>query len=136
MAESEYYGGKFESENMTTSEMWKSAYQLMGTSRSSFPSQMLFGQNLLSKPIDIANAMNDFFLKKISKLKVNMGSTDDELLLELEQFLGDKNIPEGGFKLRELNDADVVKLIRSMKGKKSCGLDWICGYSLKKAAKE
>ena len=136
VAESEYFGGKFESENMTTSEMWKSAYQLMGTSRSSFPSQMLFGQNLLSKPIDIANAMNDFFLKKISKLKVDMGSTDDDPLLELEQFLGDKNIPEGGFKLRELNDADVVKLIRSMKGKKSCGLDWICGHSLKIAAKE
>ena len=43
VAESDYYGSKFENKDMTPSEMWKSAYQLMGFSRSSFPSQMLFG---------------------------------------------------------------------------------------------
>ena len=29
-----------------------------------------------------------------------------------------------------------MKLIKSMKGKKSCGLDWLWGYSLKLAAKD
>ena len=40
VAESDYFWSKFENR---TSDTWKSAYQLMGFSRSSFPSQMLFG---------------------------------------------------------------------------------------------
>ena len=30
----------------------------------------------------------------------------------------------------------MEKLLKSLKGKKSCGIDWICGYSLKLASKE
>ena len=90
VAEFDYYGSKFENKDMTSSEMWKSAYQLMGSSRSSFPSQMLFGQKLLSKPIDIANAMNDFFLKKISKIKGTIEDNEADPLGELEQFLEHK----------------------------------------------
>ena len=55
----------------------------------------------------------------------------DDALLELNSFLSDKNIPNQGFELKELSVNDVTKLIKKIKGKKSCGLDWICGYSLK-----
>ena len=54
----------------------------------------------------------------------------------LESYLENKNLPAEGFSLKELRDEDVVKLIKKLKGKRSCGLDWICGYSLKIVAKD
>ena len=121
---------------MSTSDMWKSAYQLLGSNRSSFPSQMMFGQKLLSKPLEIADGMNEFFVKKIEKLKVGIAASEDDPLSELNDFIASKNIPEGGFRFHELSEAEVIKLVKSLKGKKSCGLDWICGFTLKLAAQE
>ena len=33
-----------------------------------------------------------------------------------------------------IDEEFIKKLIKKLKGKKSCGLDWICGFSLKLAA--
>ena len=38
--------------------------------------------------------------------------------------------------MKEISEEETKKLIKSLKGKKSCGLDWICGYSLKLASNE
>ena len=85
----------------------------------------------------MAIAVNEFFLDKIVKLKSsNNDENSDDATKELESFLNDKNIPNEGFELKELSDEEVSKLVKKMKGKKSCGLDWICGYSLKIVAKD
>ena len=55
--------------------------------------------------------------------------------MELKRFLTSRKPPEDGFKFKEVNDEEILKLIKCLKGKKSSGLDWICGYSLKLAAK-
>ena len=113
--------------------MWNMSYKILGKKRSDFPSQMMFGCKLLSKPLLIANAMNDYFLSKISNLK-ETHFNDDDPVAELRHFLSGKQIP--GFSLREITDAETRKMIKKMKGKKSCGLDWICGFTLKLAAPE
>ena len=46
-----------------------------------------------------------------------------------------KNVPNEGFCLRELDDDNIKKLLKTLKEKKSLGLDWICGYSLKMSSK-
>ena len=133
-AKSDYYADKFKDDNMNSKEIWSQAYQVLGKNRSEFPSQMMFGTKLLSKPLEIADAMNNFFVEKISKLKEGPVNNEDPIR-ELRSFLGKRKIPEHGFKFRELEDGDVLKLIKRLKGKKSSGLDWICGYSLKIAGK-
>ena len=80
--------------------------------------------------------MNKFFIDKIAKLKQNAPATSETSLNELKTFLAGKSFPPGGFSLRELNHEEMEKLLKSLKGKKSCGIDWICGYSLKLASKE
>ena len=47
-----------------------------------------------------------------------------------------KSIQDEGFELLEVTEEEVSKLVRKIKGKKSCGLDWICGYSLKLVARD
>ena len=62
--------------------MWNDIKCLIGSARSQFPSQLLIGGKLLSKPLDMAVAMNNFFISKINDRKQNNtaeGSPTDEL---------------------------------------------------------
>ena len=81
--------------------------------------------------------MNKYFVDKIKKLKEEFHTADDasDSLPELRKYLSKKNVPNEGFCLRELDDDDIKKLLKTLKGKKSLGLDWICGYSLKMSSK-
>ena len=95
---------------------------------------MIFGK-LVTKPILLATGMNEFFVKKIADLKRNVTENDAEAANDiLKMFLSRKEIPPEGFKLKEITTEQMNKLIKGLKGKKSCGLDWICGFSLKIAA--
>ena len=130
-AESEHHKNKFKKNDLTSGDIWQGARQILGSVKSNFPTQILAGGKLLSNPLQMAIAVNKFFIDKIVQLKKDTPVNSDDALLELDSFLSDKNIPNQGFELKELSVNDVTKLIKKIKGKKSCGLDWICGYSLK-----
>ena len=131
-SEKEHYGNKFENANVETKTVWKTAYEVLGNFRSAFPSQILHCGKLFSNPTEIATEVNNYFVNKIKKLKEEFRANDDEdPIAELKQFLSKKSIPRDGFSLRKLSDEDMKNLIKTLKGKKSLGLDWICGFSLK-----
>ena len=81
----------------------------------------------------MATEVNKFFIDKIRQIKEELAPQNegDDPMKELKHFIKNKTIPEEGFKLQEVGEEDMKKLLKKMKGKKSCGLDWICGYSLK-----
>ena len=134
-AEKEYFKEKFSNDEATSSELWQTAYSVLGRVRSQFPSQIVVFGQLVSKPIEIATEMNKFFIQKIADLKTETEEAQPEdPTSELKTFLESKNIPEGGFRLREVTEDEMKHLIKGLKGKKLCGLDWICGYSLKLVA--
>ena len=136
-AEFNHHKSKFSDNDLEPGDVWKNAKQVLGTNRSSFPTQILAEGRLISKPLEIAKAVNKFFLEKIMKLKEKAQDNDHSNATDgLESYLKNKNLPAEGFSLKELRDEDVVKLIKKLKGKRSCGLDWICGYSLKIVAKD
>ena len=129
-AEANHFTEKFSSHDVDSKETWKATYQILGKCRSDFPSQMMFGTRLVSKLIEIANSLNKFFVNKIKALKTR-NIPVDESLEELNNFLSQKSIPEDGFKLQEINEETTKKLIKKLKGKKSCGLDWPLSSLLK-----
>ena len=136
-AKSNYYRGKFEDNSTSPKEIWKTAYSILGSSKSSFPSQIVINNQLISKPFDMASGMNQYFLNKIKKLKEeNQEELDFTKSTEkLDNFLAGKHVPEK-FSLTEINDEEMKLLIKSISGKKSLGMDWICSYSLKLVAKD
>ena len=81
--------------------------------------------------------MNKFFIDKVAKIKMKSPAIADPAtaISELKIFLEKKIFPHEGFVLKEVEDDDVEKSIKTLKGKKSCGMDWICGYTLKLASK-
>ena len=137
-AESDHNKSKFNKSDLSPADIWRGTKQILGSVKSNFPTQILAGGKLLSNPLKMATAVNEFFLDKIVKLKNidnNEGITDDATI-ELENFLSDRTVPDQGFALKELTEEDMRKLIKKIKGKKACGLDWICGFSLKLVAKD
>ena len=133
----DYYTNKFNDENCSSKSVWKTAYEVLGNYRSNFPSQILHGGRLLSNPSEIAQAVNEYFIDKIRKLKEEFNECvdEDESIPELKKYLSKKNVPNEGFSLRELDNDDMKNLLKTLKRKKSLGLDWICGYSLKISSK-
>ena len=131
-AKTHYYNEKFNESN-DSKEMWRISTSVLGKFRTNFPSQIMFDQKLLSRPIDIATEMNHFFLNKIKKLKGIR--IDDDPLTELKEYLSVKNIAKNQFKFKEVSKQKMQEILLLLKGKKSCGPDWICGYSLKIASK-
>ena len=115
-AEAEHHKNKFAKEDLSSSDIWQGAKQILGSVKSNFPTQILAGGKLLSNPLQMAKAVNEFFLNKIVKLKKDTPVNIDEAVKELETFLETKNIPEDGFVLKELLDEEVAKL-RKSKGK-------------------
>ena len=133
-AQVEYYKKKIEDEGSSKS-VWRTSFEILGNNKTSFPPQILHRGKLLSKPIEIATEVNEFFIDKIRKLKNEFETLDNtEPLTELKAYLSKKHVPEEGFHLKELTIDQTRKLLKSIKGKKSLGLDWICGYSLKLAS--
>ena len=121
-AEGNHYGDKFNDENANVKTVWKTAYEVLGNYRSSFPSQILHNGHLLSNPTVIATEVNNFFVTKIRKLKEEFeAGTDEDPTIELEKKLSKKNVPAEGFDL--INERKEV-----------IGLDWICGFSLKRTS--
>ena len=101
-----YYESKFADENASVGDVWKNAYTLLGSFRSSFPSHVVIFGNLVSKPIRLATEMNKYFIQKISEIKeesINNDTNHDEATIELKKFLRTKKLPQNEFKLREVN---------------------------------
>ena len=135
-AESDYFKSKYDDDSITPKDMWSTAYQILDKKRSDFPSQILIGKEIFSKPILIATAMNNFFIDKIAKLKETPRDISEDPLSELRKFLSKHPVPQEGFSFKQLSQHEVLKLLKSLKGKKSCGPDWICGFSFKLASEE
>jgi hypothetical protein len=81
----------------------------------------------------MATGMNNYFLNKIRKLKlendheINFEEATSKLTTFLATFL---------LSLLYGNDEEVKALIKTISGKKSLGMDWICSYSLKIVASD
>ena len=80
------------------------SYQILRKFRSDFPSQKMFGQKLVSKPIEIATEMNRFFIEKIKKSR----PVDSDPMKELHTFLTSKGNLENKFQL-EIIDHEQIK---------------------------
>ena len=103
-AEKVYHDKKFGEESFSKT-VWRTAYDVFGNQRTSFPSQILHWGRLLSNPKVIAAEVNQFFVDKIRQLKKEFASDDTEdPTIELKKFLSKINIPRDGFNLKELDD--------------------------------
>ena len=136
--EIEHYKTKFYQENPSTASLWKNANDFLNSSKKSFsntPHMIIQNGQTFTKPRDIANAINDTFLKKVKDLrdKVN-GVPDVDPKERLRKFLNKRDAEIPIFSLKKISKDTLRKILKKRKGNRSSGIDYIDGYSLKLAA--
>ena len=133
-----HYQNKFYQENPSTSTLWNTANDYLNTSKRSFsntPNIISYNNKIHTKPRDIANAINDAFLQKVQDLRAKIdGNTEIDPKERLQKFLDKREdeIPE--FNIKKISKQKLRKLLKKRKGNRSCGIDYIDGYSIKLAA--
>ena len=65
-------------------ELWRNVKSWLGWKNSGPPTQ-LFTDKIVSKPIEIANAMNNFFISKVKKLQQNLPKQKNDPLKFLKK---------------------------------------------------
>ena len=88
-----------------------------------------------SNPRDIANAINDTFLKKVKDLRDQVsGVPDIDPKERLKKFINKRNEEIPMFNLKKISQVTMRRILKKRKGNRSSGIDNIDGYSLKLAA--
>ena len=129
-----YFKNSFFDPSMTVRQSWKLAYKLLGKSNSKSPTKIKFENEIISHPLEVANAFSRVFFDKVDILRKQ---TEMEPIINpvvrLKTWLNKReNIPE--FSLRKIDIRELRKIVRkSLKPSRSHGADFIDSYSLKLA---
>ena len=118
--------------------MWRNVNDYLNTSKRSFsntPNLILHNNEVFTKPRDIANAINDAFIKKVKDLRGKVAENAEiDPKERLQHFLDKRTEEIPQFELKKINARQLRNLLKKRKGNRSCGIDYIDGYSIKLAA--
>ena len=134
----EHYKSKFYQADPSVSSLWNNVNDYLNTSKRSFsntPTISIHDNKIHTKPRDIANALNDAFLKKVKDLrgKVNE-NVDIDPKERLKNFLNKRETGIPDFNMKKITIKQLRKILQKRKGNRSCGIDYIDGFSIKLAA--
>ena len=128
----EYYRTKFYQENPSISSIWRSANDYLNTSKRSFsntPSIIKFNGRVLTSPREIANALNETFLKKVSDLRSTANSIPSlSPTQRLQKCLDKRETGITELSFRKINTSELRSILKKRKGNGSSGIDYIDGF--------
>ena len=130
----EYVKKEFDG-NPSSSNIWKSAYKILGMNSNKAPTQINDGGVLVNSPEKMANTFNRVFLDKVKKIrdKACQVATNINPVQRLRSWLNQRSSPLPEFELKPISIQKLRKIIKKMKGGRSHGIDYIDSYSLKLA---
>ena len=131
----EYFKDKLIDKDVITKEVWKVSDEILGQSKDLSPKQLSHNGDLISSPKIMARIFNEIFVNKVKKIKNNIPNyIIKDPLVRLRQWLGKREMPPSEFELKNINKEDLKRLVKKLKGSRSCGVDQIDSFSLKLAS--
>ena len=109
--------------------MWEAAKTFAGWKKSGGPTSLSVNGELTSKNDKMAQAQQDFFIKKIETHKKNIPPAKKDPLEYTRNFLKEKFVPEFG--IGSCFDFEVVRVIEKLNPTDACGEDDISSNCLK-----
>ena len=88
---------------------------------------------LCSKPSELSNIMNRYFVDKVKKIRSELPFSADDPLAMTRSLMRNKTCR---FRLKTVHPDLIMKLGNSLKNKKSCGIDDLDAYIIKLAKHE
>ena len=134
----EYYQTKFYNSEVSTASIWATVNDLLGTSSNSYssaPSMICYQGQVYTKPKSIYNALNQIFINKVKNLRNNTANFVHGAASErLRSWLRRRETDISNFVLQPICIQKLRKILKKLKGNRSCGNDFIDGFSIKMAA--
>ena len=129
--ENRYKQGQIKSTMNSPSDCWSMAKSFMNWNDSSGPpTQLLVNGQLLSKPAQLANEMNSFFMEKIKNIRKDMPSLSNTFS-ECYHIMRGKS---SKLWLQHVSVQAVTKLLKTLSNSKSVSIDGLDSYSVKVSA--
>ena len=94
------------------SRMWKEVRNILNWGSTGSPTQLSFNGHFLTKPQDIANAQNQFFINKVKNIKDQLPAPTIDPLAKLKELMKDRKCK---FKLKSVHPDTVEKVIDGLK---------------------
>ena len=130
--ETNHYKSKFYQEDPSISTQWRNVNDYLNTSNKSYsntPNIITHNGNTYTKPRDIANAINDTFLRKVQDLRSQVNAAPNiDPKDRLQNFLDKRNEDIPLFEIKKISPQTLRKILKKRKGNKSSGIDYIDGY--------
>ena len=130
-----YFKSKLTECKYNGKKLWNTLNDIMGRKPNSTASFIDTGESFLTKPSEIADYFNSFFINKVDKLRSEMSSTSNaSSYSNIEQkIMKGKNCQ---FELKKVNVEKVQELLSSIKNDKPAGKDDLDGKLLKMVASD
>jgi hypothetical protein len=123
---------KLDNKEVTEKEVWRTTKQFIGQTGSGPPTCIRIGNNITSKPIKIANALNEYFIEKVKKLRESLPQPTYDPIEVLKKI---QPMVTSEFKIVSATDDDILKIIKEANNSNSTGQDKI-SMNFIKAGKE
>ena len=130
-----YYNKKLSECLNDANMLWKTSYQILGQNRDLSPKQIVYDGNLISSPLQLAEAFNKIFCDKVQKVKADIVDYITTAPVErLRLWLSTTELPIFPLDLSPINHESLRSYVKQLKGGRSSGIDDIDSFSLKLSA--
>ena len=119
---------KFDLDENTCSDTWKTVKSLLGWNTAGPPTQLFYLGRMVSKPMALATSMNKFFIDKIKGLRQKIPVVATDPLKQMKEAMQERKCT---FKLKPVTADIVVKLIKGLKNSSATGVDHIDTRTIK-----
>ena len=110
------------------SQTWKNVKNILNWKTSGSPNQLFYQGRLISKPQELADAQNQYFIEKINKLREDLPAPVSDPLLTLRSLMQGRGC---SFSLHAVHPDEVEKVISNLSNSTSFGMDLIDTYTIK-----
>ena len=109
---------------------WNHVKSCLGWSTGGPPTKLYHNGTIHTKPSDLAEIMNSFFISKIRNLRVNLPACSTDPLNLVRNLMQQRTC---SFTFQPVHPDVIAKIIDKMKSSKTCGVDNIDSYIIKLA---
>ena len=130
-----YYNDKFKNRSISSKDLWKNAYEILGQHKDTSPTQINHESKVIQSPAELAETFNEIFLSKVQRLKSAISSDNSRKPIDsLTTWLSKRELPLNTFSFKPVDITSLRKFIKKLKGSRSSGIDQIDSFSIKLAA--
>ena len=111
-----------------SSKIWKNVKGILNWKSTGSPNQLFYKGRLISKPKELAEAQNEYFIEKINLIRQNLPLAATDPLSTLRSLMQGRNC---SFELAPVHPDEVEKILSRLSNSSSFGLDMIDTYTIK-----